>query len=325
MNSTSVIVSNNKQQLNKMTPRSERTAAFEEKIAQEWSEYYFQFMTDHDGTLFYVDPVNISGNINISLQTILNHPEYEWSLEGISKNPNLTWEFVKTYKDGAMLLDAELLWDYRFHSHHYVYDYENNEDMREKMCSPISRPKTPDYSIDEIIATSSAETDISNLMRSNRLFPQDLLDHPEIEWPYRRFACINPNMTVSYFKKFIELGYITNWQNSLATFNSAFNFEDIIKTPELGWDYHDVGINNTLRFQFILDNRTINGKEYLDYVDDNEFVVEKAAFLERRRREYLAAYRIQQWWMRVTSDPRNPVCQRRLEREYDEMFPNVEN
>lgn len=310
-----------------MTPRSERTAAFEEKIPEEWSEYYFRFMTKYDGTLFYVNPVNISANINISLQTILNHPEYEWSLEGISKNPNLTWEFVKTYKDGVMLRNDDLIWDYRLHSLYYDHDYENNEDMREIVIPPSRILKTPDYTVDEIITIwSKGESPIANLMRSTRLFPQDLLDHPEVEWQYRRFACVNPNMTISYFKKFIELGYITNWgSNSLATFNSAFSFEDIINTPELGWDYNDVGINKTLRFQFILDNPTINGKEYLDYVDDNEFVVEKAAFLERRRRDYLAAYKIQQWWWRVTSNPANPVCRRRLEREYAEMFQVTPN
>lgn len=308
-----------------MTPRSERTSAFEAAIEQKWSEYYFQFMTNYDGLLFYVSPANISANVNISLQTILNHPEYEWSLEGISKNPNLTWEFVKTYKDGAIVLDAELLWDYRLHSRHYADDYKKNADLRE-IGYPVIITATPDYTIDEIIAISSKGTpSIANLLHSKRLFPQDLLDHPEVKWSYRRFACTNPNMTISYFKTFIELGYITNWQNSLATFNSAFDFEDIIKTPELGWDYNDVGINNTLRFQFILDNRKINGKEYLDYVDENEFVVEKAAFLERRRREYLAAYRIQQWWWRVTSNPANVVCQHRLEREYADMFSNVEN
>jgi len=310
-----------------MTPRTERTTAFDKAIPQEWSEYYFRFMTNYDGLLFYVNPVNISANINISLQTILNHPEYEWSLEGISKNPNLTWEFVKTYKDGVMLRDDELIWNYRLHSRHYDYDYEHNEDMREIVIPPSRIQKTPDYTVGEIITVWSEGgfPSIVNLMRSTRLFPQDLLDHPEIEWPYRRFVCINPNMTISYFKRFIELGHITNWHDSFATFNSAFNFEDIINTPELGWDYNDVGINKTLRFQFILDNRTIHGKEYLEYVDDNEFAVEKAAFLERRRREYMAAYRIQQWWWCVTSHPANVVCQRRLERDYAEMLQVTPN
>lgn len=303
-----------------MTPRSERTSAFEASIEQEWSEYYFQFMTRNDGTLFYLNPVNISGNINISLQTILNHPEYEWSLEGISKNPNLTWTFFKSYKDGVMLLDAELLWDYRLHSRHYARDYENNEDLREIGNPPLVCINTTAVcSIDEIIATATAGRNIDNLLCSKCIFPRHLLEHPEINWNYTRFAYTNPNITVVNFKQFIELGYITNWRKSLASFNSAFDFKDIVDTPELDWDYAGVSTNNKLRFQFMLDNPTINGNEYLDYyVDENEFVAEKAAFLERRRRDYLAAYRIQQWWWRVTSHPANPVCRRRLEREYAE-------
>lgn len=329
MNShTLMYQSTNQPTLTKMTPRSERTSAFEKVIEQEWSEYYFKFMTSHDGSLFYVYPVNISRNINISLQTILNHPEYEWSLEGISINPNLTWEFVKTYKDGAILLDDELLWEYRLHSLHYARDYENNEDMREIVDPPTSMKMMPDYSIDDImliVPISPGGSSIANMLRSKKIFPHHLMLHPEVEWNYTIFASTNPNMTVADFKHFIELGHIKSWRKSLASFNSAFDVEDIVKTPELEWDYEGVGVNSKLRFQFILDNHTINGKEYLSYVDENEFVVEKAAFLERRRREYLAAYRIQQWWWRVTSHPDNMVCKRRLERDYAEMFQVTQN
>jgi hypothetical protein len=56
-----------------------------------------------------------------------------------------------------------------------------------------------------------------------------------------------------------------------------------------------------------------------------EYSYEKKCFEERKHREHMAAYRIQQWWIKVTGHPQNPVCIRRLEREYDEMFQVTPN
>jgi hypothetical protein len=49
-----------------------------------------------------------------------------------------------------------------------------------------------------------------------------------------------------------------------------------------------------------------------------EYSHEKQMFQEKKCREHMAAYMIQQWWLRVSSDPRNPVCIRRLERGFNE-------
>ena len=91
-----------------------------------------------------------------------------------------------------------------------------------------------------------------------------------------------------------------------------------MENPEIPWNYKDFGENGSLTFDFIKNNRTIcNGIDYLENVSVNNFDVEKAMFLERRRRQYMASYQIQQWWLKETSNPKNVVCLRRLERDYD--------
>ena len=47
------------------------------------------------------------------------------------------------------------------------------------------------------------------------------------------------------------------------------------------------------------------------------------AFIIQQYRRHLASYRIQQHWHRIRSDPRHPVGQRRLGREYDQLFGNA--
>jgi len=52
----------------------------------------------------------------------------------------------------------------------------------------------------------------------------------------------------------------------------------------------------------------------------NNFAHEKRLFVERKAREYLAAYKIQQWWVFMTSSPEYDVGRRRIEAGYDAEF-----
>ena len=50
---------------------------------------------------------------------------------------------------------------------------------------------------------------------------------------------------------------------------------------------------------------------------------EKREFEEKKRREHLTAYKIQQWWLFITSSPEYAVGRRRIEKEFVEMFPEA--
>jgi len=52
----------------------------------------------------------------------------------------------------------------------------------------------------------------------------------------------------------------------------------------------------------------------------NNFAHEKRLFVERKAREHLAAYKIQQWWVFMTSSPEYDVGRRRIEAGYDAEF-----
>lgn len=52
----------------------------------------------------------------------------------------------------------------------------------------------------------------------------------------------------------------------------------------------------------------------------NNFAHEKGLFVERKAREHLAAYKIQQWWVFMTSSPEYAVGRRRIEAGYDAEF-----
>lgn len=52
----------------------------------------------------------------------------------------------------------------------------------------------------------------------------------------------------------------------------------------------------------------------------NNWQHEKKEFVERKTREHMAAYKIQQWWLFITSSPEYAVGRRRIEAGYDNEF-----
>jgi hypothetical protein len=50
---------------------------------------------------------------------------------------------------------------------------------------------------------------------------------------------------------------------------------------------------------------------------EKSLTTEKAAFIDPKIREYLAAYRIQQWWIRVRTDPNYALCRKKLEADWE--------
>jgi hypothetical protein len=120
-----------------------------------------------------------------------------------------------------------------------------------------------------------------------------------------------------------NLNYLaTNQTNTVELFKK---YEENIVTR------HVLRCAHNMTFEYLI-SRKDDIKKYTNdftchpkYLLNEEYVYEKEKFEERRKREHLAAYRIQQWWLRVTSHPDNPVCKRRLEQDYEEMFQVTPN
>jgi hypothetical protein len=126
--------------------------------------------------------------------------------------------------------------------------------------------------------------------------------YPYIKWNLNYLAT-NETNTVEHFKKYSD---------------------DIVAR-------HIIRCASNMTFEYLISRKEDIRKYTNDftchpkYLLNAEYVYEKRLFEERRKREHLAAYRIQQWWLQVTSHPDNPVCRRRLEREYEEMFQVAPN
>lgn len=52
----------------------------------------------------------------------------------------------------------------------------------------------------------------------------------------------------------------------------------------------------------------------------NSFEKEKELFINRKKREYIAAYKIQQWWYKVTMSPEYVIGRKFIEKRRAELF-----
>ena len=132
-------------------------------------------------------------------------------------------------------------------------------------------------------------------------------------WDLDGFSC-NPNLTM----EIINANPDKPWRWYGISCNPNITMADIKANPNKPWNWNYISQNPNLTMEMI--NANPDKPWGWDWISRNKFTKSKVEFITQKYREYLAAYRIQQWWHRIRMDPRHPVGIRRLEREYTELF-----
>lgn len=326
-----------------------RTQEFERKIFQEWSEHYYNFIVNNKDIDFIISNEAFTANKNITPETILKYPDFEWSDFGLMKNPNITWEFVKKYKNGQWL--HKILNTYNLEFFFYFRttpsfnaDREKHEDLMEltKKLIPIETKNNNIHndihkgvlkelfeqqymnfnSVEEFVDTyvnylNTKKYRQSKLCLLNKfLKPEHINQYPSVNWDYFYYAAKNENMTVECLTEWYNKKRITDRQFEIITLNDKFTIDDILSNNHLPWYYISMYIKPTLSFETILKIPRNISSFITCRIADNTFDYEREKFLLERRRKYLAAYRIQQYWYLVTTDPTYKLCREKLERDY---------
>ena len=90
-----------------------------------------------------------------------------------------------------------------------------------------------------------------------------------------------------------------------------FKFEWVNKYPEADWSldylYTDSKKRNTDYSAL-----TITAEQY--------FINKELELRDKKRIEYMAAYKIQQWWKYITISPHHAIGRKFINRKYDELF-----
>lgn len=134
----------------------------------------------------------------------------------------------------------------------------------------------------------------------------------------------NYSITLEFIKTHPEI----NWAFLDISFYGNITIKDVLDTtagPHVSgltynWDWVYLTINTNISIYDIIHN--IDKPWAWNLLQRKELNVERNNYIVNKYRRHLAAYRIQQHWHRICTDPRHPFCQKRLERDYDSIFNN---
>jgi hypothetical protein len=248
---------------------------------------------------------HISDSRNVTMDDIRNNPDKPWDWQWIANNPNITIEFIKEY------IDKPWGWKELSSCKCITMEFVNEN---------IDKP-----------------WDFTRISENPNLTPEFVAQHPTAPWRWF-YILRNPNFTVKDIEANIDkildwndvsssplitLDFITEytdkpWDWSKISSNVAISLSDIESNPDKPWNWTGVSHNPNLTMDFIESH--LNESWDWKSISQHRFMHDRLKFTEKEYRRYLAAYRIQQWWLRLRLDPRHPVCKKRLEREYAELF-----
>jgi hypothetical protein len=160
-------------------------------------------------------------------------------------------------------------------------------------------------------------------------------ENPEFPWDWRKYH-ENPNFNLEHVpeKRLMEL----NWH--LVSCHKTLDIEQIIKYskyiiwevltrnphitmrfvadhPEFPWVYENLPMNHNCSLEILNRYKHESRTTQQHIIFTKSLVVETEAFIEREYKKHLAAYRIQQHWHLVRTDPNYALCRKKLERDFE--------
>ena len=99
---------------------------------------------------------------------------------------------------------------------------------------------------------------------------------------------------------------------------SQYFFKFILDNHDKDWDWWSISKNPNITMDIIRDNPE---KPWdWNWISMNSFTKEKEQFINRKYREHMAAYKIQQWCLSIIVSPHYKIGRTMIDRKYKELF-----
>ncbi len=275
-------------------------------------------------------------NRGISIDDILNHPELPWSFYGIIRErmdlsiaainkltevyPDLSTKYYITPE--KLINNSYIPWDDLMEllkNPKYTTLYSHCDKIANNVNVTIERII---YLLDKYPELNDSKLFWQCLSMNPAIKASDVAKYPDKPWYWFSISKkqdVTMNMVLSLPYK--------PWDWDMLSCIHGITLSDILMNQNKHhlWDWHRVfNIKrqyHTMKFieEYVpkFENLPEYRDMYLYYA--NDFKDDSIEFKLKSYRAYLAAYRIQQWWQCIRLDPRHPVGQRRLEREYEDL------
>ena len=253
--------------------RKKRIELFSKLIEKEWSEYFINNIIQN----FYWVSIsfhNLSENINVTWDTVLQNPQIPWKYNSLSSNPNITYDIVKKHPDYEWNYDKlssnpSIRWE------DILSDFTKSWNWRklsEKPGIPLSIIQSKFNQLNKYLLIKNPSVSIS-LIEAN----------PYLDWDYQEIPSIsiltfsellritklwNLKLDEKHWSFISEQEYIT-WTIVADNITLPWNFNSLSRNPniilaiienypEYAWSYRHFTYNKNCVFQDILDNPGYN-------------------------------------------------------------------
>ena len=99
---------------------------------------------------------------------------------------------------------------------------------------------------------------------------------------------------------------------------SSHYFKFISDNPDKPWNWYRLSSNPNITMEIIRDN-PVNPWNW-NIISSNPFTKEKEQFINRKYREYMASYKIQQWCLSIILSPHYKIGRTMIDKKYKELF-----
>jgi hypothetical protein len=272
--------------------------------------------------------INLMTRDDMTIDYIEAHPEYPWPYSHSSdlKKKNLTIEFLKKHESEVQL----------WQNIHFQMEYTVKEFIT-AFPEHVDEETILHYTGMTSAQVMQADDALINALSNSRTcknIPEIVDMYPNAKWDWAEIS-FNPHLTISFIKKYrakINWSYLTSkidkklinanpklpWNFKMYHYRTDITRSELLEHITEYTDGICFGKHPELRFRDLANKEII--KWNINSITWNTFEGERRDFFEQRFREYLAAYRIQQYYNLVSSAPVYLICRKRIALDYEREF-----
>jgi hypothetical protein len=256
----------------------------------------------------------LSYHKNITMDNILEHIEYPWNFKYVTENHNFNISMINYYY--INMIEYHINW-------FFISDYSSimMEDIENHLHYPwdwYQVSLNPNITIEFIIKYMDKYPLNFTRISMNKNITLDMIENNlDLPWEWEYIAKKN-NITeefiIKHMDKFTNIIVENNfyfWKDvSIEFFEKHYSMTDLS---------HIISHHMNLTIEYI--NNNIDNISFdWAYISHCDFNIEKKQFIYNKYRRYMAAYTIQQWWIKIITTPIYKACRNKINNDYNKLY-----
>lgn len=202
---------------------------------------------------------NISLNLTVTWQHVLENPSYPWNFYYLSSNKNFTFEIAQAYPEPYEIIRVaaaasgsypppDEIWPNKYNWNYCNLTYNTPiktilENLRYDWDIVYLSEKV---TMANVLAHPEIRWSELELSSNPNITMEDIVEHQEIMWDYEEVS-VNPNFTLDTPKKYPHI----DWKYTYYSSNKNITLETIQDNPDFNWNYIELSKNPKIPLSYI--------------------------------------------------------------------------